>query len=244
MKLDSLAKFPHLEPDKMPASIPEPFAEDFSIVFLGNLNPAIFHPEWLLRHGLIGAEAGASAEVVVISPQVSEFTVGQTALHCDENMLQISTNQDTYSEQVLDLAIGVLTTLPHTPLRAGGINHEARYNLDSFEYWHAIGHSIVPKDPIWSSISENPGTLKVSVRSPVTGWDYALEENFTVEPFQQGQRQTPSLAVRANLHFPIPSDDSSSTALVERFLNDKWEAASKRALAVAASIFKNTRNLV
>lgn len=223
----------------MPTPTPEPFAEDFNVVLLGNLNAAIFHPEWLARHGLIGQEAAATAEVVVVSPQITEFTVGQVSFHCDDSKMQISSNQAVYSEQVLDMVCGIVRILPHMPLGACGINHEARYHVNSLEYWHAIGHGLIPKFPIWTELSEEPGTLKVSIKSPITTWEYPIEENFSVEPFQFGARRVPSIVVRCNTHFGVPSNDISTACLIESFLTAYWSRGTSRACQVANKIFEH-----
>lgn len=220
----------------------EPFAEDFNIVFLGNFNPAIFHPEWFCRHNLIGAEAAAEANVSVVSPQVTEIDVGHIHLECTNERLVLRTSRASHTEMLLDLARGILGILPHTPLKAAGINHEAHYRAESELQWHKIGHELAPKTLIWDKICENPGMLKLTVQSPRTDWDYALQENFTVEPYGNLHVKHPALIVRANTHFSIPDnlEDANfpETDIVSSFVETQWENATKRARTVAAKIFE------
>jgi hypothetical protein len=126
----------------------EPFAEELTIVFLGNLNAAIFNPDWFSRHGLIGAEAAAEAKVSVISPQVTEIDFGHISLNCDEGRLVLRTTRVTHSEMLFDLGRGILRTLPHTPLTAAGINNAVHFKVSSENRWHEIGHTLAPKMPV------------------------------------------------------------------------------------------------
>ena len=58
----------------MPESKPE--IENVSVVLIGSLNPAIFHPAWFAREGLIQQEEADRADVRIVSPDVSVFSIG------------------------------------------------------------------------------------------------------------------------------------------------------------------------
>jgi hypothetical protein len=58
---------PHKKPD----------AQGIDVVLVGSFNPAIFHPQWFLRHGLIGEEEADPQGVKVVSADVTEIRVAK-----------------------------------------------------------------------------------------------------------------------------------------------------------------------
>jgi hypothetical protein len=50
--------------------LPDPANEEISLVLVGSLNPAIFHPEWFVRQRLVSRGEAEKAETAIISPQV------------------------------------------------------------------------------------------------------------------------------------------------------------------------------
>jgi hypothetical protein len=227
----------------MPKPPPEPFSEDFNVVLLGNLNPSIFHPEWFCRHELIGLEASSEAKISVVSPQVTEIDIGHIHLQCTDNRMILSTSRATHIEQLFDLIRGILAILPHTPLRAVGINHQSHYRAESERQWHNIGHQLAPKKLVWDQICEDPGMLKINIQSPRSNWDYPLKEIFTVEPYGGDHPKHPALNIQANTHFAIPDEEDhtypTATDMASLFIETQWEDATKRARTVAIQIFNS-----
>ncbi|MEI7911870.1 MAG: hypothetical protein WCK77_19750 [Verrucomicrobiota bacterium] len=224
----------------------EPFSEDFNVVLLGNLNPAIFHPEWFCRHGLIGPEATAEADISVVSPQVTEIDIGHIHLQCLDNRMVVRTSRSTHTEQLLDLVRGILSILPHTPLIAAGINHDAHYRVGTELQWHSIGHQLAPKTLVWDKVCTEPGMLKLTINSPRIDWDYPLDENFTVEPYGRNHAKHPAIIVRANTHFTVPSEFTDAkwhvTDVVSTFVETQWKYATTRARTVASKIFESIQS--
>lgn len=225
----------------MPDALPEQFAEELTIVFLGSLNAAIFNPDWFVRHGLIGAETAAEADVRMISREVTELDLGHITLQCDDGRLSLRTTRATHSEMLFDLGRGILRTLPHTPITAAGINNDIHYRLPSEEMWHRIGHGLAPKDPVWSKLCNKPGMLKLTIQGQKEDWDYPLREHFTVEPYPSSNTKHPAVIIRANLHFAISREILTASAIAADlafdFLEAQWQAGIVRGREVAAEIF-------
>jgi hypothetical protein len=53
----------------------EPELSELLIVLVGNFNPTIFQPSWLVRHGLITDGAAQSADISVIHPDITAFSI-------------------------------------------------------------------------------------------------------------------------------------------------------------------------
>ncbi len=130
-------------------------AEIFSsaIVAVGAFNPAIFSPDWLEKNNLLGSEdADAARELksLVVSHQVTVYETEWFALQILENQFSL-TSKGALSLAFKDLAVGILTLVPHTPVTAIGLNFLGHYRLDSEADWHKFGDVLAPKQ-IWKEL--------------------------------------------------------------------------------------------
>lgn len=220
---------------------PEPVSEDFNIVLLGSFNPAIFHPEWFVRHELVGESVLETAKVVVVSRDVTEFSLNSIRLFCNDSRLTIAVSNMAHVEPLMDVLMGMLKLLSHLPITAAGLNNEAVYKVESEARWHQIGHALAPKEPVWNKICKKPGMQLLSIQSPVD-WTHPLLENLSIEPILVPTAHHPAITVKANLHFFIPSSTDPQSALtgtefVASFSTEMWDRATKRAREVANTIF-------
>jgi hypothetical protein len=146
----------------VPKPIAETLREAISIVVLGDFNPSIFQPLWFSANGLMPAEETKSADIAVIHKKVASFSMGKMQVQVDEARLGLTTVESPQGLVLRDLAIGTLSVLEHTPLKAIGINLDTVFVIDSDEAWHAIGHRLVPKSH-WIPIVTQPGMQQVIV---------------------------------------------------------------------------------
>jgi hypothetical protein len=221
---------------------PEPVSEDFNVVLLGSFNPAIFHPEWFVRHKLFSEEALATAQIDAVTRDVAQFTLKNMKLSCDNSRLSMSVTSMAYVETLLDALSGMLGLLSHLPITAVGLNNNAVFNLDSEDRWHRIGHQLAPKELVWDGLCEKPGMQSLSIQSPVS-WDHSLMETITVYPIVTNNAHQHAIGVRANIHFSLPSaadktTNVTETKYVETFIKEMWDRATHRSRAVGAKIFE------
>jgi len=221
---------------------PEPVSEDFNIVLLGSFNPAIFHPEWFVRHGLFSEDALETAKIDAITRDFAQFSLKSMRLTCDDARLTIAVASMAHVEMLFDALLGMLNLLSHLPITAVGMNNSAVFHLDSEDRWHRIGHQLAPKDPVWNLLCEKPGMQSLSIQSPVM-WRHPLLENLTVHPILAMNPHHPAINVKTNLHFPIPSKPDNEPALtgteyVAAFAKEMWKHATHRSRAVATTIFE------
>ena len=108
----------------------EPETSGVSVVVLGTFNPAIFTPAWFELHGLLpGVEA--RAELKVAHAQVTAFTFDWLRLDVVVERLAVATTEAPYV-RVCDLVARTFKEfLPHTPLRAFGINRDVHFPVQS-----------------------------------------------------------------------------------------------------------------
>jgi hypothetical protein len=134
-----------------------------SIVLVGSFNPAIFHPTWFAREKLIQREEAERADLKIVSPQVSVFSIGWLGLEVTLDRFAARTKQIQHVEPLRDLVLGTFGLLRHTPVDHLGINRQAHYRSASEEEWHELGHRLAPKEP-WAGLLEKPGMRQLSMQ--------------------------------------------------------------------------------
>lgn len=124
-----------------------------SIVAVGAFNPAIFSPDWLERNRLIGLDDAGNAKKapsLIVSQQVTVFETEWFAFQVLENQFSL-TSKGALNPAFRDLAVGILSLVPHTPISAIGLNYFAHFRLASEAEYHKVGDVLAPKT-IWNSL--------------------------------------------------------------------------------------------
>jgi hypothetical protein len=216
-----------------------PDAQTIDIILVGSFNPAIFHPQWFVRHDLIGEEEADPQSVKVVSSEVTEIRIGEIQLICIGERLTLRTQNIAYEQKLRDLLEGILSLLPHTPVRACGINPASHYHLESVEYWHKIGHTLAPKELIWNDLFVSPGLKNLTILSKARPEDLN-ELNVTIEP---STRFAPGLYIHVNNHFGLSPESSEvgGAALIKNIVKAEWSEATNQVNRVAAAIFEKIK---
>ncbi len=139
-----------------------------SIVEVGAFNPAIFSPDWLERNQLIGqadAENAKKAPSLIVSQQVTVFETEWFAFQVLSNQFSL-TSKGALTPAFKDLAVGILSLVPHTPITAIGLNFLADFRLGNEADYYKIGDELAPKT-IWDSLypkSHVAGLANLTIR--------------------------------------------------------------------------------
>jgi len=140
----------------------EPDRQTMSIVVLGDFNPSIFQPQWFAVNDLMPREEADAADVNYIGKEFASFTIGSIYVQVDDSRLGLNAVESSRSPLLRDLAVGTLSTLDHTPLRAIGLNLDSQFTMDSEEAWNGVGDMLVPKEK-WLRFLDHPGMRQVVV---------------------------------------------------------------------------------
>jgi len=100
---------------------------DSNIVLLGGFNPIIIQPAWLSRHGVVKETSDEFTTEILIAPAASQQLM---RFHLDDLRWEVTPDRVLVgSDQARSPAAWLnrlLDLLPHTPLRAVGINFKLR----------------------------------------------------------------------------------------------------------------------
>jgi len=122
-----------------------------SIVFLGNFNPAIYHPEWLEKFKILPIQEiqwaeGEKTEMkeipykngtlvlkkippLMVTPDLTELFFPSLRLTVNSERFECSTEERRNFSLVKDVVIKIFSLLSHTPIKAVGINFHAHWKF-------------------------------------------------------------------------------------------------------------------
>lgn len=190
--------------------------DSMSIVVKGRFNAAIFSPLWFLQQELIGASDFSKADIEMITSEFASFSTGWLQCQVVPDALQLITKHPTEFERLRDVAVGILNTLPHTPISALGINRAVHFATSDLDQYLAIGDRLVPKQ-FWEDLVALPITRQVAVvgeRPDV----FAGRLQVQVEPSQNFPRH---IFVAQNDHFDLTVEEVKATSRTESWIEAK-----------------------
>lgn len=211
-----------------------------SIVALGAFNPAIFSPDWLEKNRLIGADDASAAKALssyIISGQVSFFETGWFSTQVVENQFVLN-SKGPLSPAFRDLAMGILSLVPHTPISAVGLNFMGHYRMGNDADYHKVGDVLAPKS-IWKDLysGENDsigvGDLTMRIQRGPRGQPTTKDERRI--SLQSSTKLPCALYLAYNDHHEIVEDRDRNLTSAERaieVINNDWESSQADALRV------------
>ena len=193
-----------------------------SIVALGSFNPAIFHPAWFARHGLIrDAEADADAsKVKVVSPEITLVESEWFLLQVTPERFSLETRDPRKFLPLRDLATATFGILEHTPVRAFGFNSFLYFPFVTADAWDHFGKHFAPKTP-WSGILDAPSLQLLTIHGTRSG-SLADRIQISIQP-----TATNGVVISINEHYEVdPSDiqdESPSAIAFANALEKEWD---------------------
>ena len=217
----------------------EPEISAVAIVVLGDFNPAIFTPAWFVLHGLLPGNVADNAQVQVVHPQMAVFTADWLHLQVTTEHLSAETSQAPHV-RVRDLVARVFRErLPHTPLKALGINRHAHFRVGSPAERDRIGRTLAPVEP-WGALGSNleltgeqcgMTSLSMSQIGP-PGRAPGGRINVTVEPSNQIDDPRLGVYVGINDHYPIDETSPGTGERLMGVLEENFDVSLRRSEAI------------
>jgi len=98
------------------------------VLLASSFNPSIFSQVWLKEQELVRSDFGP---VSVSTPQVAQHSVGKLDLLVVPDRLQLAfpPDDEDATEEAKGLVVGVVRLLPHTPIKALGVNFVYRVEV-------------------------------------------------------------------------------------------------------------------
>ncbi|MDD4972677.1 MAG: hypothetical protein PHT07_24875 [Paludibacter sp.] len=210
------------------------------IVALGAFNPAIFTPGWLAQNNLIGkidAESANERESLVIMRQVSVIETDWFILQVLEDKLTLA-SKGAVTPMIKDLAAGILSLIPQTPISAVGLNFTGHYKFENTNEYHKIGDVLAPKRPWEAMFPERAiGLINLTIKVQPCKRDEIPksddEMNIIVQP--STKIRGGGVSFTFNNHKDIKVQKNEFVTYAEcagSLIDEEWEYSRKRAIEV------------
>jgi hypothetical protein len=199
--------------------------ETRGLVFLGDFNPAIFHPFWLYSKNLIREEEAKNAKIDVVINELSRFQVGGwLGVEVSKNRCEFKTMKSPYFLPMKDLAVNVFKILAETPIRAVGINNVYDLSLKNENNYYRFGDVLAPLSN-WSDILDSPKLLHMEI---IGSQRDSLLRRINIAPSDPELKVNFGVNCNVNNHFTLSTNSTGITAaaLVEE-KNDSCAIESK-----------------
>ena len=201
-------------------------------MLLGQFNPAIFSPAWFGWEELLPTATVESAELQNAQPRVMSFRAEWLELLVMSDRFMVKTTQSP-SVRIRDLVLRTFgEKLPHTPIRALGINRNVHFLVDNFRERDRIGRRLAPTGPWgeWGTELEpdggHGGMISLTTRQVnIEGRPRGDQINVTVGAWDEGPDDR-GVAVRANDHHTLSdSDERTATRDFMGILDARFETS-------------------
>ncbi|MGQ0553778.1 MAG: hypothetical protein ACT4PU_11240 [Planctomycetota bacterium] len=202
-----------------------------SIVLLGSFNPAILHPQWFSRMGLVAEAEADSAILKYCTTDQTAFDLDWCALNVEKERFQVIAGSIRNAGLLRDLVVGLLSKLAHTPIQHLGINHHMHFKMEHLDDWHKFGHVLAPKTS-WNKVMSKPGLASLTVQGKRDGVDEMELFKVIVQP---SVLLTPGVYIATNEQYSTAPGNSAAGA--HQALTSHWPLAESRAMQVADTLF-------
>lgn len=126
----------------------EPEDGNVSIVLVGDLNPAIFHPAWFAAHKLLTAEEVDGAHLDLVHRELALFRVGEWLSVRVEPVRFVAESREPPYIRLSDLVVRIFKEcLNHTPIGMMGINRRVHFSVGDEPTRDRIGKLLAPQEP-------------------------------------------------------------------------------------------------
>lgn len=207
----------------------------FSIVLIGSFNPRIHHPLWYIQHGMMAPEEIEEVSELVCSDEVTIFVHNEIHFQVERHRFALTTRDESRFMLVKDFVVGTFQVLGHIPITALGINRDSEFTVDGAATFHAIGHSLAPKD-VWRDFIQSPGMQVVAITGkPISGRAKAI--NARVQPTRLEYPFRVLVAI--NQHYEPVSDSGvpgDSTEKAIEIIESDWVEFTKAAIENATRL--------
>jgi hypothetical protein len=89
-------------------------------------------------NGLLRPADADGADVEIVAKEVTAFSLDWVTLQATLDRFQVASASAPSYGLVRDLVAGTFRLLPHTPIRAMGINHNNHFRVVNEEAWHSL----------------------------------------------------------------------------------------------------------
>lgn len=217
------------------------------IVANGTFNPAIFHPSWLAKNGIITSDEEESATIDVVHSDISRFQIPGLRFDVQQERVAIHASIQPFV-RIADVFASIFgEKLRHSPMTSAGINFWVHFQLKSWEQRQKLGRLLAPVEP-WGEfgkLMENSdkdlagGFSTLAMRAHFGEYGESGAINVSVQPSTKVIGNS-GVFTSVNSHFA--HDEQNTEKLVSDIYNN-FDSCLKRARGIVTEMISLGRSL-
>lgn len=207
--------------------------ETLSVVFIGDFNPVIFQPYWLLSKNLIREDEAGNAKVDIIHNEIVRYELGDwLSFEVTRNRCEFKTAKEPYFDPLKDLACGIFKVLKETPIKSIGINHIFDLSLQTQDKYYKFGSSLTPLN-FWKEELNDPRLLQVEIfekeRNDITG----ASRRIRIVPSDQAISFGVSININNHFELTVKGEKKDLISLID----NNWDTTFKQSKSIIDNLF-------
>lgn len=207
------------------------------LVCVGDFNPIIIHPQWLVNKGLIQKNEGERAQVQINHVEISKFALDWCTIEITRNKFILNTKDESFFTVAKDLVISIFSILKETPLSGFGINHILHYQVDRNNYLE-VGKRLAPFEN-WENVLKEPRLLTLEMKDEVRYDNYDGAFRLRISPSDKVSDF--GVSVNINDHFDLKNEKSAGTKDFLSILPSVWDNSKAQSLSKTNQLWKNLK---
>jgi hypothetical protein len=192
-----------------------------NLVVLGNFNPVIINPIWLMSKGLIRESEVRDPEI--IHSEISRFELDWLSVEVTPTRMDFNCKRESDFEVLKDLVISIFSILKETPVGAFGLNHLRHYSLRNIEDYISFGYWISPVET-FKGFLNTPKVFSVTYVEDVKSEEFG-HFRVTISP---SDLITDRKSVVFNVNHHIQNKDKTNAIEFLKRLPELWEYSFTR----------------
>lgn len=224
-------------------SVFKPERKRYSIVLLGDFNPAMFQPEWFCRNDILSVEdvnfaKDQEKDPVIVTPQATFFKTPQLDVTIKSDRFEVIASKEPYL-MAKDFMTKVLDKLGSYTITAYGFNVGAHYPIDSAKTYQLIGDRLAPKkywvDLLKDEVSgdkRNSGLLSLQMHKKKDDGSGSI-----TMLFQPSSQFNPGVFISSNDHSEMKEEDQSAEIVME-MIESRFESTIKNLFALQETVLE------
>lgn len=201
------------------------------VVLVGNFNPSIITPSWLALKKLIRDSEAENADVDVIHPELSRFSLSFVEINVNRERFELKCENQADFHLVRDLASSIFSILNETPIKGIGLNHILHYSLTNDKTYRKFGEWLTPLD-IWTDDLKTPKLLELKITEPINK-DSAITNQVTINSSKKIKPY--GVCMILNYHIEAANNPNSSP---NKLIMENWDGSFEKVDNVYNNIMK------
>jgi hypothetical protein len=208
--------------------------QELVLVLIGEFNPIIIQPSWLVHKGLIRESEGTGSETDIIHNEVTRFDLGWGNLEISRQRFMIRTTDESSFSVAKDLTVSIFNILKETPVKYLGINHVLHYELNANQY-DDLGNKLAPFGN-WEGFMKNPKLIQLEMQE-LPRKD-GLPGHYKIRLGVSELIKLYGVSVNINDQYNATAASFGTTELISH-LNNSMESSLDRATDACDQLWKN-----